>query len=68
MDLSNEMIYALSNLNRNFCSEDYDKALNWIEERTEAKRIRFTNSGLNGWSIPPKWDLHEAYIKKDGKE
>ena len=67
--LSHKVINDLYMLNRNFCSDDYDKALNYIQALfPNASEIHtYTNSQLcNGWTIPPKWDLKDAYIKKDG--
>lgn len=65
------MIQDLYLLNRNFCSDDYDKALDYIQSlfRHKGELYKYSNQNVtNGWTIPPKWDLNDAYIKKDGEK
>lgn len=67
MNLMMKIIEDLTPLNRVFCSRDYDKAINYLKEILPFKVISFFNSEeLNGWVIPPKWDVKEAKIFKDG--
>lgn len=68
MNLSYRIIKDLYLSNRNFCSKDYDKAINYIKNILPNCNIKtYNNSGYNGWEIPPKWDLIEAKIFKDGE-
>ena len=63
-----EIIEYLTPLNRVFCSSDYDKAIEYL-----CTYLPFTvheysaKDEHNGWVIPPKWDVKEAKIIKDGK-
>lgn len=59
-------IKDLTPLNRVFCSSDYDKSIECLSKILPFKVIEFTE-GVNGWVIPPKWDVKQAVIKKDGK-
>ena len=53
--------------NRNFCSTDYDACLDYINAIVPLNIHRFDREDeLNGWVIPPKWDLVNATIKHDG--
>jgi aminopeptidase-like protein len=67
MGLSFKIIEDLFLKNRNFCSEDYSECLNYIKEILPGRIITFDSSEeVNGWVIPPKWDLSDAYILKGG--
>ena len=62
------LIKDLTNLNRVFCSSDYDKTIKYLKKILRFKVKIFANkSQVNGWVIPPKWDVKEAKIFKQGK-
>jgi aminopeptidase-like protein len=62
------IIADLTPLNRVFCSSDYDKAIKYLLDTLPFKVIEYPASvEHNGWVIPPKWDVQEAEILKDGK-
>ncbi|MBN4067077.1 DUF4910 domain-containing protein [Simkania negevensis] len=64
-----EILKALCHLNRNFCSKDYDASLSYLGRRIPLTVHRFcSGTSCNGWEIPPKWDLSEAYISLDGEK
>ena len=68
MSLAYDIIRDLYLSNRNFCSEDYDRAVEYIANVLPCNVLTFEGSEpCNGWIIPPKWDLEEAWIKKDGE-
>lgn len=68
MSLAFDIINDLYPLNRNFCSSDYDKAVEYIASILPCTIHTYTKEDeRNGWTIPPKWDLLEARIEKDGK-
>ena len=63
-----KIIKDLTNLNRVFCSSDYDKSINYLKKILEFKIKKFSNKcQINGWTIPPKWDVKEAKIFKNNK-
>lgn len=58
----------LTPLNRVFCSNDYDKAIAYLQKILPFKVIGYKPADeFNGWVIPPKWDVREAKILKNGK-
>ena len=62
-----EIIEYLTPLNRVFCSSDYDKAIEYLCTFLPFKVYEYPAENVhNGWVIPPKWDMKEAKIKKDG--
>ncbi|WP_263831217.1 DUF4910 domain-containing protein [Salinibacter sp.] len=64
-----EIIEDLYRTNRVFCSSDYDRCVEYLTERLpfEVHRLRPREHPLQGWAIPPKWDVAEAYIARDGE-
>jgi aminopeptidase-like protein len=55
--------------NRVFCSSDYDRCIDYLCGILPFTRRRYTESSKaaeHGWEIHPKWDVEEAWIKKDG--
>tara|TARA_B100001964_G_C14217360_1_gene593442 strand:- start:130 stop:1407 length:1278 start_codon:yes stop_codon:yes gene_type:complete len=63
-----KLIKDLTNLNRVFCSSDYDKTIKYLKKILKFKIKTFSNkSQINGWVIPPKWDIKEAKIFKQDK-
>ncbi|SCA58762.1 Uncharacterized protein AB751O23_AN_00170 [Chlamydiales bacterium SCGC AB-751-O23] len=56
-------------LNRNFSSDDYDKAIERLNHHLPFKTIEFPfGESFNGWEIPPKWDLLKGEIHFNGKK
>ena len=63
-----KIIKDLTNLNRVFCSSDYDKTISYLKNILNFKIKKFSNKyQINGWTIPPKWDVKEAKIFRDNK-
>ncbi|WP_420386053.1 DUF4910 domain-containing protein [Roseivirga sp.] len=67
MSLAYRIIEDLYLTNRNFCSTDYDECLSYIMNELPGAEILNFKENINGWVIPPKHDVIEANIKKDGK-
>ncbi|USZ48332.1 DUF4910 domain-containing protein [Halomonas sp. DN3] len=62
------MLADLTPLNRVICSSDYDATVVYLAERWPLREHRFEASDVhNGWVIPPRWDVLEAAIYKDGE-
>jgi aminopeptidase-like protein len=62
-----EIIDYLTPLNRVFCSSDYDDAIEYLCTSLPFKVHEYpANQVHNGWVIPPKWDVKEAKIIKNG--
>jgi aminopeptidase-like protein len=55
--------------NRVFCSSDYDWCVQYLTEHLpfEVRRFEPHERPLHGWAIPPKWDVEEAFIARDGE-
>lgn len=54
-------------LNRNFCSKDNEKAVQYLCDKLPFKVNKYSNGEVrNGWVIPPMWNLIEAKILKAG--
>jgi len=71
MDKKNQaygIIEKLWRFNRIFCSSDYDAALEILREYLPFDTHVY-NSPLpyKGWVIPPKWDLVQGVIRRNGK-
>ena len=63
-----KIVQDLTNLNRVFCSTDYDKSIKLLSKILNFKIYKFSNKkSFNGWIIPPKWDLIDAKIYKNKK-
>lgn len=63
-----KIIKDLTPLNRVFCSSDYDYAITYLKKQLTFNVVSFSKKDeTNGWVIPPKWDVLEAKIIKDGK-
>lgn len=66
--VAKKIVCDLWDFNRNFCSSDYDKCLNYINEITPLKIHRYSgNDHFHGWVIPPKWDLVKGEISCQGE-
>jgi aminopeptidase-like protein len=49
------------------CSSDYDKTIDYLQGVLPFKVLEYSSRDeYNGWVIPPKWDVTEAKILKDG--
>lgn len=67
MSLMMKLLEDLAPLNRVICSTDYDRTVEYLRRVLPMTLLEF--SGLdeyNGWIIPPKWDVLEATISRDG--
>lgn len=61
--IADKIVRDLWNSNRNFCSKDYDKCLEYINEIIPLKIYHYPENGnYKGWVIPPKWDLVKGEI------
>lgn len=68
MSLMMSIMKDLTPLNRVFCSRDYDRSIEYLREVLPFEVISFdAGRPLNGWVIPPRWDVREARIVRDGK-
>ncbi len=66
--IANKIICDLWDSNRNFCSSDYDKCLEYINKIIPLKIYHYTeNANYHGWVIPPKWNLIKGQITCDNK-
>jgi aminopeptidase-like protein len=62
-----EIIKDLTPLNRVMCSSEYDWTIDYLAQEAPFRILSFdAGTPHNGWVIPPKWDVKEAYIRKDG--
>lgn len=62
------MLEDLTPLNRVMCSSDFDRAVAYLCRELPFRVQRFTaGEDYNGWIIPPKWDVEEAVIRRDGE-
>jgi len=70
-DAMNRMLKILEDLaplNRVICSSDYDRTIEYLQDLLPFKVIEHSSHDeYNGWVIPPKWDVKQAIIIKDGK-
>lgn len=63
-----KLIDDLWNLNRSFCSSDYDKCLKYIDNLIPLKIYTYRGKEpFLGWQIPPKLDLVKGEIGCNGK-
>ena len=67
MSLMMKILKDLIPLNRVICSKDYDKTIEYLLNILPFKVVEHhAGDDYNGWVIPPKWDVKEAKIIKDG--
>lgn len=67
MNLMMKIIEDLTPLNRVISSSDYDKSVDYLADILPFEVIEYASSEYhNGWVIPPKWDIKEAKIAKNG--
>ncbi|WP_246163577.1 DUF4910 domain-containing protein [Oryzomonas sagensis] len=63
-----EILHDLTPLNRVICSSDYDRTIEYLRKILPFRVIEYhADEEYNGWVIPPKWDVKEAKILKDGQ-
>jgi aminopeptidase-like protein len=64
-----EMLRELTPLNRVVCSTDFDRTVEYVRGVLPCDLLEYPASGVvhNGWVIPPKWDVVEATISRDGR-
>ncbi|MFQ5729832.1 MAG: DUF4910 domain-containing protein [Waddliaceae bacterium] len=70
---NNSLSYSIINdlylLNRNFCSSDYEKSMEYLCSLLPFTVHDFHSPKPNlGWEIPPKWDLIQATLSFNGQE
>ena len=62
-----QILEALTPLNRVMCSTDFDSTIEYLKAMLPFREIRYDAAQEhNGWVIPPKWDVLEATIERDG--
>ena len=58
-----KLLEDLTPLNRVFSSNDYDRAVSYLNGLLPFRVIEYSASQEhNGWVIPPKWEVKEAKI------
>jgi len=64
-----KLLEELTPLNRVVCSSDFDITVDRMRQLLPCKVFEYlaTAEEHNGWVIPPKWDIVEATIAKDGQ-
>jgi aminopeptidase-like protein len=63
-----KILSDLTPLNRVICSTDADKTVDYLKSILSFRVLEYPASvEHNGWVIPPKWDVKEAKILKDGE-
>lgn len=68
MSLMMKILEDLTPLNRVMCSRDYDRTIEYLLDVLPFNVIKYPSTvEHNGWVIPPKWDVKEAKILKNGK-
>lgn len=68
MSVMMKIIEDLAPLNRVFCSDDYDRSIDYLTKLLPFKIIEYKVSDEhNGWVIAPRWDVAKAEILKNGR-
>ncbi|MBB3140059.1 DUF4910 domain-containing protein [Halomonas organivorans] len=63
-----ELLADLTPLNRVICSSDYDYTIEYLKDVLPFQEVNYSaEDNYNGWIIPPKWDVKEASIHRDGE-
>lgn len=63
-----EMIRELTPLNRVFSSRDYDRSIEYVQKMLPFRVLEYgPEDEINGWKIPPRWDVTEARITRGGE-
>jgi aminopeptidase-like protein len=63
------LLRELTPLNRVVCSTDLDRAVDRVRQLLPCEVLEYPATGHehNGWVIPPKWDVLEATIIRNGE-
>jgi aminopeptidase-like protein len=68
MSMMMDLLADLTPLNRVICSTDSDRAVDYVTGLLPCDVHAYPETQEhNGWAIPPKWDVLEATISKDGE-
>lgn len=69
MSMMMSILEDLTPLDRTMCSTDYDRAVDYLRQVLPFEVLEFpaASEEHNGWVIPPKWDVVEATVCKDGE-
>ena len=64
-----KLLEDLAPLNRIMCSGDYDRTVDYLCRMLPLTVLEYpaASGEHNGWVIPPKWDVLEASITRNGK-
>ncbi len=63
-----DLLRDLTPLNRVMCSSDYDRTVDYLRELLPMAVVEYPDADEhNGWVIPPKWDVLEATICRNGE-
>lgn len=63
-----QMVRDLTPLRRVFCSDDYDQAIDYLRQILPFNIVTAgASDSHNGWVVPPRWNLKEAKIYRDGR-
>jgi len=63
-----KLLTDLTPLNRVVCSSDYDRTIEYLKNHLPVREIAYRpHDQYNGWVIPPKWDVVESKILRDGE-
>lgn len=63
-----KLLQDLTPLNRVVSSTDYDRTIEYLKAELPVKEYVYRpEDEYNGWVIPPKWDVIESKIMKDGR-
>jgi len=69
MSVMMTLLEELTPLTRVVCSTDFDRTVERMRELLPCEVFEYPATGEehNGWVIPPKWDVLEATITRDGQ-
>ncbi len=68
MSVMMRLLEDLTPLNRIMCSTDYDRTVDYLLDILPMRVFEYpATQEHNGWVIPPKWDVLEATITRDGE-
>ena len=68
MSLMMRIMEDLTPLNRVFCSRDYDRSIEYLRSILPFEVVSFdAGQDLNGWVIPPWWNVRQALIARGGE-
>ena len=68
VSLMMKIMEDLTPLNRVFCSRDYDRSIEYLRSILPFEVVSFdAGQDLNGWVIPPWWNVRQALIARGGE-